>query len=103
MSWLDSDCDCGMCGFGGNPFSTMFVRILGGFGGFGDYDGYDDYNPWANRREKSTAAQSREDSATREFFRIKGVVERVLLEKTKVVPEFKWFCCKLQFETLLTL
>lgn len=66
-----------MCGGFFNPFSMLLGSML-----MGAY--HDDYDPWANRREKSAAAQSRENYAVAEFYSIKSVVEKVMLEKAKV-------------------
>lgn len=99
MSDDESDCGCGrgsMCGGFFNPFSMLLGSML-----MGAY--HDDYDPWANRREKSAAAQSRENYAVAEFYSIKSVVEKVMLEKAKVVSDFEWLCCRLLLDSLLTL
>lgn len=75
-------CACGMCG--PNPFAMMLMGGL--FWGIGVGGAR---NPWRNRREKSGAAQGREDVARNKFNQIKETVDEVLQEKLKVSDDLK--------------
>ena len=67
------DCSCGRCPGGG--FGLFMSQFF-----FGSYA----YDPWANRREKSSASESREKMTMRKFNDVKDKVDHALLEKTKV-------------------
>jgi hypothetical protein len=82
MFWGDDDdddgCRCGMCGpFGASRGLGMIFSL---FGGFDDYD----HDPWRNRREKSGAAEMREERVKNKFRDVKKQVESTLMEKKKV-------------------
>ncbi|KAL3775665.1 hypothetical protein ACHAWO_002694 [Cyclotella atomus] len=84
-------CACGMCG--PNPFAMMLMGGL--FWGIGVGGAR---NPWRNRREKSGAAQGREDVARNKFNQIKETVDEVLQEKLKVTVKLG---CRPKSESLL--
>lgn len=67
------DCSCGRCPGGG--FGLFMSQLF--------VDSYA-YDPWANRREKSSASEWREKMAMRKFNDVKDQVDHALLEKTKV-------------------
>jgi len=75
-------CNCGMCNGGGGG-----IRMIGGFGGLFALSMFmnmgREYDPWAGRREKSSASESRERLVMRKFNDVKATVEGALMEKTK--------------------
>ncbi|KAL7517815.1 hypothetical protein ACHAWX_002703 [Stephanocyclus meneghinianus] len=68
------DCSCGRCPGGG--FGLFMSQLF--------VDSYA-YDPWANRREKSSASEWREKMAMRKFNDVKDQVDHALLEKTKLI------------------
>lgn len=46
---------------------------------------YDSHNPWANAREKSSAASHREDVATSKFDYVKQQMQMAIIENTKTI------------------
>ncbi|KAL3784879.1 hypothetical protein HJC23_012482 [Cyclotella cryptica] len=68
------DCSCGRCPGGG--FGLFMSQII-----FGSYA----YDPWANRREKSSASEWREKLAMQKFKDVQDKVKHALMEKTKLV------------------